>query len=74
MLFSKETGGLGDQRKFIRITKRFITCLYRIQFEKKIDVFPILSVQRISSITKEMIQNQGIRVKATQFLFYMDFR
>ena len=34
VLFSKETGGLGDQRKFIRITRRFITCFYHIQFEK----------------------------------------
>ena len=31
---SKETGGLGDQRTFIRITRRFITCLYCIQSEK----------------------------------------
>ena len=31
MLFSKGTGGLGDQRKFIRITRRVITYLYRIQ-------------------------------------------
>ena len=32
--FSKENGGLGDQRKFIHITRRFITCLYRIQSKK----------------------------------------
>ena len=42
--FCKETGGLGDQRKFMRTTRRFITCLYCIQFEKKIDMFPILNV------------------------------
>ena len=31
---SNETDGLGDKRKFIRTTRRFITCLYCIQFEK----------------------------------------
>ena len=32
---SKESGGLGDQRKFIRITRKLMTCLYRIQFKAR---------------------------------------